>query len=187
MSETMQGSPDEQIQASAPDRQTSLAPGDDARVVEPVSSNAEPRGHEITSNNWRPTRYFPADPSGLSRPQLEDHYRAMRCSHKFLVRSRAQLQRRSRESKGKCQDLLDTIHRYEEQFSAIGRERVEQFQLARELQEKLKAFERDQQDLDQLLSQVEEVHGEGGFWSFLKVTELLRRMRELFLSSGVRQ
>lgn len=111
----------------------------------------------------------------------------MRRSHKFLVRSRGQLRRRSRESNDKRQDLLDTIRRYGGQYSAIGRERVEQFQLARELQQKLEAYERDHQDLDQLLSQVEDVHGESGFWSCLKVTELLRRMRELFLSSGVRQ
>ena len=187
MSETMQDSPDEQIQASAPDRQTSLAPTDHAHGAEAVSSNADPGARDSPTSDLRPTSDFPADPSGLSRPQLEDHYKAMRRSHEFLVRSRAQLQRRSRESKGKRQDLLDTIRRYEEQYSAIGRERAEQFQLARELQEKLKAFERDQQDLDQLLSQVEEVHGEGGFWSFLKVTELLRRMRELFLSRGVGQ
>lgn len=170
MSKTTQDSPDEQVQDSAPDRQMSLALGDDAHV-----------------SDLCPTRIFPADPSALSREALEAHYRAMRRSHVFLARSRAQLRRRSRESKGKHQDLLDTIRRYEEQYSAIGKERVEEFQLARELQEKLKAFEKNQQDLDQLLSQVEEVHGEGGFWSFLKVTELLRRMRELFLSSGVRQ
>ncbi len=176
-----------QIQASPPHPQLSLAPGNDAHGVEATLSNAEPRGQKITPNNWRPTTNFPADPSGLSRPQLEDHYRAMRRSHKFLVRSQAQLRRRSRESNDKRQDLLDTIRRYGEQYSAIGRERVEQFQLARELQQKLEAYERDHQDLDQLLSQVEDVHGESGFWSCLKVTELLRQMRELFLSSGVRQ
>ncbi len=184
MSQTTQNN---QIQASPPHPQPSSAPTDNAHGVEAALSNAKPRGHKIAPNNWRPTSDFPADPSGLSRPQLEDHYRAMRRSHKFLVRSRAQLQRRYQESNDKRQDLLDMIRRYEEQCSAIGRERVEEFQLARELQQKLKAFERDQQYLHQLMSQVEEVHGEGGFWSFLKVTELLRRMRELFLSSGVRQ
>ena len=184
MSQTTQNN---RIQASPPHPQPSLVPTDNAHGVEAALSSAEPRGHKITPTASRPTSDFPADPSGLSRPQLEDHYRAIRRSHKFLVRSRAQLRRHSRESNDKRQDLLDTIRRYEEQYSAIGRERVEQFQLARELQQKLKAFERNQQDLDQLLSQVEEVHGEGGFWSFLKVTELLRRMRELFLSSGVRQ
>ena len=177
MSETRQND-------SPPHHQKSLVRGDDAQVAEAVLGNDAPSGHEITPNNLRPTSDFPPDPSGLSRPQLEDHYRAMRRSHKFLVRSRAQLRRRSRECKDKRQDLLDTIRYYQEQFSAIGKERVEQFQLARELQQKLEASERDQQDLDQLLSQVEEVHGEGGFWSFLKVTELLRRMRELFVSSG---
>ncbi len=184
MSQTTQNN---RIQDAPPHPQPSLAPTDNAHGVEAALSNAEPRGHKITPTASRATSDFPADPSGLSRPQLEDHYRAMRRSHKFLARSRAQLGRRSRESNDKRQDLLDTIRRYEEQYSAIGRERVEQFQLARELQQKLKA--RDQQDfeLDQLLSQVEEVHGEDGFWSFLKVTELLRRMRELVLSSGVRQ
>ena len=181
MSETTQND-------SPPHHQKSLVRGDDAQVADTVLSNAEPSVCEVSpSGNFRPTRHFPADPSRLSRPELEEHYRAMRHSHKFLVRSRAQLQRRSRESKDKRQDLLDTIRHYEEQYSAIGRERTEQFQLARELQQKLEAFEKDQQDLDQLLSQVEEVHGEGGFWSFLKVAELLKRMRELFLRSGVRQ
>ena len=152
----------------------------------------EPDGSEgPSSGNYRSTTDFPADPSRLSRPQLEHHYRAMRDSHKFLVRSRAQLRRRSRENRDICQDLRDTIRYYQEQYSAIGRDKAEQFELAlawnRELQEKLELFERSQQDLDQLLSQVEDVHGEGGLWSFLKVTELLRRMRELLISIGVRQ
>ena len=127
----------------------------------------------------------PTDPSLLTRPELEGYYRAMRHSHKFLVRSQARLQRRSRESKEERQDLLDTIRHYEQQHSAIGREKIEQFELARELKQKLEASERSQQDLDQLLSQVEDVYGEGDFWSFLKVTELLRRMRELLLGSGL--
>lgn len=156
--------------------QMSLAGMDDAQATKALSPG-----------KFRPTSDFPADPSGLTRQELEVHYRDMRHSHKFLVRSRAQMCRRSRESRYKRQDLLDTLRRYEEQYSEIGRERMEQFELARELQQKLEAFERDHQDLDQLLSQVEDVHGQGGFWSVFKVAELLKRMRELFLGSGVRQ
>ena len=163
--------------------------GDDTRLAEAAPGDATPKvtGEAVPTNNWRSTSEFPADPSRLERPDLEQHYRAMRRSHKFLVRSRAQLQRRSRESRSKRQDLLNTLRHYEEQYAAIGQERIEQFELARELQQKLEAFERDQQNLDQLLSQVEEVHGEGGFWSVVKVTELLKRMRDIFLRNGVRQ
>ena len=162
MSETTQDSPDEQVQASAPDRQMSLVPGDDARV-----------------SDLCPTRIFPADPSALSHEALEAHYRAMRRSHEFLTRSRAQLRRRSRESKDKRQDLLDTIRRYEEQYSPIGRERTEQFQLARELQQKLEASERDQQDLNQLLDEIENAKEKTGFWSVFTITQLLEQMRQL--------
>ena len=174
----------------------SFIPGSDMPVDQAASVNAEPNAAEALSSRdlpsdqrkWRPTSDFPADPSlPLPRRELEDHYRKMRCSHEFLVRSRAQLKRRFRETKNSRQNLLDTIRHYEEEYDAIGRERIEQFEIARELKQKLEAFERDQQDLDQLLSQVEEVHGKGGFWSFLKVTQLLKRMRELFLSSGIRQ
>ena len=181
MSETTQDDP-------PPHHQKSLMRGDDAQVAEAVLGNGAPSVRQASPpGNFRPTRHFPADPSRLGRPELEEHYRAMRHSHKFLVRSRAQLQRRSRESKDKRQDLLNTIHHYTEQYSALGRERTEQFQLAREFKQKLEAFERSQQDLDQLLSQAEDVHGDGGFWGFLKVAELLKRMRELLLSNGIRQ
>ena len=162
MSETTQDSPDEQVQASAPDRQMSLAPGDD-----------------VDASDLCPTRIFPADPSALSREALEAHYRAMRRSHVFLARSRGQLRRRSRESNDKRQDLLDMIRYYQEQFSAIGKERVEEFQLARELQEKLKAFEKNQQALNQLLDELENAKEKTGFWSVFTITQLLERMRQL--------
>lgn len=164
------------------------AESDSTHAAEAGLGNAEPNATQALSpNTFRPTSNFPADPSRLTLPQLEDHYRAMRRSHKFLVRSRAQLMRRSRENRKSRQDLLDTIHYYQEQYSVIGRERVEEFELARELKQKLEAFEKNQQEFDQLLSQVEDVHGEGGFWSFLRVTELLKRMRELLVLSGFRQ
>ena len=133
----------------------------------------------LPPNNLHPTSNFPADPALLSRQQLEGHYRVMRRSHEFLVRSRAQLRRRSRESSDKRQDLMDTIHRYQDQFSAIGRERVEEFKAAQDLVRKLEAFQRSQQELEQLLSQVEDANGEGGFWGILKITQLLERIRQL--------
>lgn len=175
--------------ATQPSQTSSLAGMDEAQAPEAALAKADPGASEALSSGKLPrsTTDFPANPSTLTRQELEVHYRDMRDSHKFLVRSRAQLFRRSRESRSKRQDLLDTLRRYEEQFAAIGRERVEQFEIARELQQKLESFERDQRDLDQLLSQVEEVHGQDGFWSVLKVAELLKRMRELFLRNGIRQ
>lgn len=141
--------------------QMSLIPGDDMPVDETALGNAEPNATEALSpSNFRSTSDFP---------------------------SRAQLQRHSRESKGKRQDLLDVIHHYKEQYFLLAQERVEQFELARELKQKLEAFEESERDLDQLLSQVEEIHGEGGFWGFLKVAEPLKRMRELLLGNGARQ
>ena len=196
MSET---TPDNQIQDPAPHRQVSLAGSDDRPVNEatlvdtgPNAAEAPPSG-ELSSRDppsglrkWRPTSDFPQDPSALGRQILETHYREMRASHEFLVRSRAQLKRRSRETRNSRQDLLDTVRRYEEQYAVAGRERVEQFELARELKQKLEAFERDQQTLDQLVNEFETSSEATGFWDILKITQFLQRIRQLLRGRGAR-
>jgi len=68
-----------------------LAPGSESPSV-PATATAP-----LECKGIRSTQDFPADPSTLSREQIEHHYQAMRNSHASLTRSRAQLQRRSRE------------------------------------------------------------------------------------------
>ena len=184
MSETTQDSLDEQIQASAPDRQTSLAPGDDAHGAEARLSNAEPRGHEITPNNWRPTRYFPADPSALSRETLEAHYRAMRHSHVFLARSRGQQKRYAKHFSRQRNQLFNTLHVYQEKIAVLGREKVEVMRLAKSFQRDLEVFEQKDQALNQLLDELENAKEKTGFWSVFTITRLLEQMRKLLRGGG---
>lgn len=138
----------------------------------------------LPSTNRHPTGNCPADPSPLNRRQLEGRYQAMRCSHEFPVRSRAQLQRRSRALGDKRQDLPDTMYRYRNRRSALGRERVEEFEASRDSGRTLEAFARDQQEVDQLPSQVEDASGEGGVRGILKVTRLLKQIRQLLRGGG---
>ena len=78
----------------------------------------------------RSTRDFPADLSALSREQIEHHYRAMRNSHASLTRSRAQLQRSSRELTVARERFLDTLRGYEGRLQELGQEKAEALRLA---------------------------------------------------------
>ena len=63
--------------------------------IKPSSSQAiQP---QVECKGIRSTSDFPKDLSGLSPEQAEHHYKAIRNSHASLMRSRGQLQRRSRE------------------------------------------------------------------------------------------
>lgn len=188
MSETMQDSPDGQVQASAPHRQPSLAPGDDAQVPDTVLSNAEPGVCEVSpSGNFRPTRCFPADPSVLKRKELESYYREMRCSHSFLARSRGQQKRHAKRFKQQRNELFNTLHHYEKQITILGREKVEVMQLAKSFQKDLEVFEQKDQALSQLLDELESAKEKTGFWSIFTITQLLERMRQLLRGGEIGQ
>ena len=184
MSETMQDSPGEQIQVSAPDRQMPLTPGDDARVVEVVLSNAEPGARDSPTSDLRPTSDFPADPSALSRETLEAHYRAMRHSHVFLARSRGQQKRYAKHFSRQRNQLFNTLHVYQERIAVLGREKVEVMQLAKSFQRDLEVFEQKDQALNQLLDELENAKEKTGFWSVFTITRLLEQMRKLLRSGG---
>ena len=98
----------------------------------------------------RSTSDFPRDISGLSLAQVQHHYIAMRNSHASLTRSRGQLQRRSREFSEARLNFLNTLKTYEDRLFAIGEEKAEAMQMAKEMHQELEAFESKQQALDQL-------------------------------------
>lgn len=155
-------------QAIAADEPT----GDAAAGTITVASSPECKGIRSTSD-------FPRDLSGLSPDQIAHHYTALRNSHASLVRSRSQLQRRSRELREARDRFLATLHSYEERLAAIGREKAEALSLAQELHQELQDFEGKQAALDRLLTDLEEAKEEAGFWSILRITELISKMRAL--------
>lgn len=132
----------------------------------------------------RSTSDFPRDISGLSPEQVEHHYKAMRNSHASLTRSRGQLQRRSREFSEARLNFLNTLKTYEERLVAIGEEKAEAMQMAKEMHEELEAFESKQQALDQLLKDLEVAKEGSGFWSILQITQLIDRMKLLLRGSN---
>ena len=79
----------------------------------------------------------------------------MRNSHASLTRSRGQLQRRSREFSEARLNFLNTLKTYEARLFAIGEEKAEAMQMAKEMHQELEAFESKQQALDQLLNDLE--------------------------------
>ncbi len=127
----------------------------------------------------RATSDFPRDLSGLSPEQIAHHYSALRNSHASLVRSRGQLQRRSRELREARDRFLATLHSYEQRLAEIGREKAEALSLAQELHRELELFEGKQEALDRLLTDLEEAKEQAGFWSILRITELIAKMRAL--------
>ena len=132
----------------------------------------------------RSTSDFPRDISGLSLEQVEHHYKAMRNSHASLTRSRGQLQRRSREFSEARLNFLNTLKTYEERLVAIGEEKAEAMQMAKEMHQELEAFESKQKALDQLLNDLEEAKEGSGFWSILQITQLIDRMKMLLRGSN---
>lgn len=144
----------------------------------------EPLLPEPLTVAMRSTREFPADPSPLSREQLENHYRLMRRSHSSLSRSRGQLLRRSKEFSLARQRFLETLRTYEERLSAIGREKVEAMELAQELHRELEAFEGKHQALDRILSELDEAKEGAGFWAIFRIRELIEKMRQLLRGQG---
>ena len=132
----------------------------------------------------RSTSDFPRDISGLSLEQVEHHYKAMRNSHASLTRSRGQLQRRSREFSEARLNFLNTLKTYEERLVAIGEEKAEAMQMAKEMHQELEAFESKQQALDQLLNDLEVAKEGAGFWTILQITQLIDRMKLLLRGSN---
>ena len=132
----------------------------------------------------RSTSDFPREISGLSLEQVEHHYKAMRNSHASLTRSRGQLQRRSREFSEARLNFLNTLKTYEERLVAIGEEKAEAMQMAKEMHQELEAFESKQQALDQLLNDLEVAKEGSGFWSILQINQLINRMKMLLRGSN---
>jgi hypothetical protein len=147
-----------------------------------VSAPAEVMGIEpaaIECKGIRSTSDFPKDLTGLSPEQIAHHYGAMRNSHASLVRARGQLQRRSRELREARDRFLETLHGYEQRLVVIGQEKAEALTLAQDLHQELEAFETKQATLDRLLNDLEEAKEQAGFWSILRITELIEKMRTL--------
>ena len=104
----------------------------------PVAS--DPAQAALACKGIRSTRDFPAALSALSREQIEHHYQAMRNSHASLTRSRAQLQRRSREFTVARERFLETLRSYEGRLMALGQEKAEALRIAQDMHRELEAF-----------------------------------------------
>ncbi len=134
----------------------------------------------------RATSDFPRDLTGLSAEQIAHHYGALRNSHASLVRSRGQLQRRARELREARDRFLATLHSYEQRLATIGEEKAEALSMAQELHRELELFEGKQAALDRLLTDLDEAKEEAGFWSILRITELIAKMRSLLQGGASR-
>ena len=146
----------------------------------PLAVSAPDAGMSVVEcKGIRSTSDFPRDLSGLSPEQIAHHYSAMRNSHASLMRSRGQLQRRSQELREARDRFLSTLRTYEERLAVIGQEKAEALALAQELHSELEIFEGKQQALDRLLTDLEEAKEQAGFWSILRITELIDKMRTL--------
>ncbi|MEA5442821.1 hypothetical protein [Cyanobium gracile] len=143
----------------------------------PVAS--DPAQAPLACKGIRSTQDFPADLSALSREQIEHHYQAMRNSHASLTRSRAQLQRRSRELTVARERFLETLRSYEGRLMALGQEKAEALRIAQDMHQELEAFEDKQQALDGLLQELDAAKDEAGYWSIFSITRLIERMRRL--------
>ncbi len=143
----------------------------------PVAS--DPAQAALACKGIRSTSDFPADLSALSREQIEHHYQAMRNSHASRTRSRAQLQRRSRELKVARERFLETLRSYEGRLIALGQEKAEALRIAQDMHRELEAFEDKQQALDGLLEELDAAKDEAGYWSIFSITRLIARMRRL--------
>ena len=139
---------------------------------------------QVECKGIRSTSDFPRDLSGLRPEQVEHHYKAMRNSHASLMRSRGQLQRRSKEFSEARLNFLNTLKTYEERLVAIGEEKAEAMQIAQDMHNDLEAFENKQQALDKLLNDLEEAKQVTGFWSILQVNKLIEQMKTLLRGSS---
>ena len=148
-------------------------------ITEQATSSPSVIQGQVKCKGIRSTRDFPQDLRGLSPEQVEHHYKAMRNSHASLMRSRGQLQRRSREFSEARLNFLNTLKTYEERLVAIGEEKAEAMQIAQYMHKELEAFENKQQALDNLLNDLEEAKQEAGFWSILQINQLIERMKTL--------
>lgn len=122
---------------------------------------------------------FPREINGLSPEQVEHHYKALRNSHASLMRSRGQLQRRSREFSEARLNFINTLKTYEDRLLAIGEEKAETMRLAQDMHAELESFENKQRQLDHLLKDLEEAKKEAGLWSILQINQLIERMKAL--------
>ena len=147
--------------------------------TELASSSPSAIHPQVECKGIRSTSDFPRDLTGLSPEQVEHHYKAMRNSHASLMRSRGQLQRRSREFSEARFNFLNTLKTYEERLVAIGEEKAEAMQIAQGMHKELEAFEIKQQALDDLLNDLEEAKQVAGFWSILQINQLIERMKTL--------
>ncbi|MCX5954621.1 MAG: hypothetical protein NTZ40_14275 [Cyanobacteria bacterium] len=151
-----------------------LASGPESLSVAPAAPQAP-----LECKGIRSTQDFPADPSALSREQIEHHYQAMRNSHASLTRSRGQLQRRSRELSVARDQFLETLRRYESRLMELGQERADALRIAQDMHRELEAFEDKQQALDGVLKELDAAKEEAGYWSIFNITRLIERMRSL--------
>ena len=149
-----------------------------------VNSSSGAIQPQVECKGIRSTSDFPRDLSGLRPEQVEHHYKAMRNSHASLMRSRGQLQRRSREFSEARLNFLNTLKTYEERLVAIGEEKAEAMQIAQDMHNDLEAFENKQQALDKLLNDLEEAKQVTGFWSILQVNKLIEQMKTLLRGSS---
>ena len=155
---------------------TTEAATNNALVTSDASAPLQPAE---TCKGIRSTSDFPQDLAGLSPEQIAHHYAAMRNSHASLSRSRGQLLRRSREFSAARERFLTTLRGYEERLLLIGQEKAEAMRLAQDMHRELEAFDSKQQALDRLLTELDEVKQEAGFWSIFHINQLLERMRAL--------
>ena len=147
-------------------------------------SSAQAIQPQVECKGIRSTSDFPRDLSGLSPEQAEHHYKAMRNSHASLMRSRGQLQRRSREFREARLNFINTLRTYEERLVAIGEEKAEAMRLAQDMHKELEGFEHKQQALDDLLKDLEEAKEHPGFWSILQINKLIEQMKLLLRGSN---
>jgi chromosome segregation ATPase len=152
--------------------------------TETLSVAAAPTQAPVECKGIRSTQDFPADPTSLSREQIEHHYQAMRNSHASLTRSRGQLQRRSRELSSARDQFLHTLRGYEGRLMALGQEKAEALRIAQDMHKELEAFEDRQQALDGLLKELDAAKEEAGYWSIFSITRLIERMRRLLSGGG---
>ena len=135
--------------------------------------------HTPECKGIRSTSDFPRDLTALSAEQIAHHYQALRNSHAALSRSRGQLQRRAREFSQAREQFLSTLRRYEEQLMRIGLEKAEALRLAEDMHQEIMALETQRQSLDDLLTELDTVKEDTGFWSIFHINKLIERMRAL--------
>ena len=144
-------------------------------------SPAEPSPKPVKklAGDERPITDFPLDPSRLSKPQLEEHYKTMRKSHISLKRSQAALDGHNKRYRTQVKEQKREIEEYLEKYKSIALEKADQYKFIQGLQRTLEDHEKRNNSFEKLFQELEEAEEGGGFFNVISIGRIMEKIRRL--------